>query len=146
MCEIVRALIYAHNLFILSWLLQHRLTRKGEKIMNKKIFWPFVVAAFVQAILSFGKTGVVGAVLSALVILAVVVILFDGIQDKLKAKEKKDAEIAEAEILLSEAEENFEDAKEAFLMESSDENKANYKTAKAEYISAKKNLAEIKKK
>lgn len=114
--------------------------------MNKKIFWPFVLASFVQAILSFGKTGVVGAVLSALVILGVAVILFDGVQDKLKAKEKKDAEIAEAEILLSEAEENFEDAKEAFLMESSDENKANYKTAKAEYISAKKNLAEIKKK
>lgn len=114
--------------------------------MNKKIFWSFVVAAFVQAILSFGKTGVVGAVLSALVILGVAVILFDGVQEKLKAKEKKDAEIAEAEILLSEAEANFEDAKEAFLMEVSDENKAAYQAARAEYISAKKNLAEIKKK
>ncbi len=114
--------------------------------MNKKIFWPFVVAAFVQAILSFGKTGVVGAVLSALVIFAAVVILFDGIQGKLKEKVKKNVAIAGAENLLNEAEENFEDAKEALLMEASDENKAAYQAARAEYISAKKNLAEIKKK
>lgn len=114
--------------------------------MNKKIFWPFVVSVFAQAILSFGKTGVVGAVLSALVILGVAMNVFDAFNAMRKEYKERQNNIEFAEKVLESAEAARETALANLISNPADP------AAKAEYMKAheavqlhKKELAQHKK-
>lgn len=116
-------------------------------LVNKK-FWirVLLVVSMAQAILAFGSTGIVGAGLSGITILACGAIIFDFLSAKLKDVKAHAEMLAQAQSLLQEAAEELEEAKDAFLMDASPENKAQLLRVKSNYVAAKKHVAELKKK
>ncbi|MBO5178974.1 MAG: hypothetical protein J6B87_01315 [Clostridia bacterium] len=116
--------------------------------MKKIVSVLFPIAAFVLAIIAFGKAGAVGAVLSALVVVGALMQLFfsckGGCATWIESR-KKAAKILQAQEALQEAREDLAEAKEEADLDPSDAAKqAAVVTARQAVANAKTALAAAK--